>query len=225
MSVKENLIKLLEQIRETSEKFGRNPDEIKLVAVTKYADIPQIREAYEAGQRDFGENYVQQALPKIAALPDDINWHFIGHIQKNKINKIIGTFVLVHSVDSARIAEEIDKRCARKNIVQDILIEVHTSGEETKFGVPPEEAEEVAHFIAEKCPNLALRGLMTMAPFTDDRRLIEKSFSTLLKLREKLQSQGLEQVTELSMGMTNDWQIAIEYGATILRIGSAIFRA
>ena len=224
MSVKENLTKLLEQIRQTSEKFGRNPDEIKLVAVTKYADIPQIREAYEAGQRDFGENYVQQALPKIAALPDDINWHFIGHIQKNKINKIIGTFVLVHSVDSVRIAEEIDKRCARKNIVQDVLIEVHTSGEETKFGVSPEEVEEVAHFIAENCPNLALRGLMTMAPFTDDRGLIEKSFSTLLKLREKLQSQGLEQVTELSMGMTNDWQIAIEYGATILRIGSAIFR-
>ncbi len=224
MSVRENLLTLLEQIKETAVKSGRNPDEIKLVAVSKYADIPQIKEAYEAGQREFGENYVQQALPKMEQLPDDIKWHFIGHIQKNKINKIIGKFALVHSIDSENIAIEMDKRCAKRNIKQDILIEVNTSGEESKFGISPDSAVELAHFIANECKNLNLRGLMTMAPFTDDRSVIEKSFGTLRDIRDKLISDGLTEVKELSMGMTNDWQIAIEYGATILRIGSAIFR-
>ncbi|RKZ26549.1 YggS family pyridoxal phosphate-dependent enzyme [bacterium] len=220
--VADKLKKLKDEIVEMAVKLGRNPDEITLLAVTKLADEDKIRQAYDCGHRDFGENYVQKILPKMEALPDDIRWHFIGHIQKNKINKILGRFFLVHSVDSEHIAKSMEMRAANKNIVQDILIEVNSSGEIQKNGIPIDEASELAHFIAENCPHLNLLGLMTVAPFTDDRKVIANCFEKVRNLRDELAGEGLK-LPHLSMGMTNDWKIALEYGSTILRIGTAIF--
>jgi len=221
-TVAEKLLKLKEQIAKKALDCGRDPDAITLVAVTKFADASAIKEAYDAGQRDFGENYVQKVLPKMEVLPNDIRWHFIGAVQKNKINKILGKFVLVHSVDSQKIADAMNIRAERFGLVQDILIEVNTSGEETKRGIPPEKVYELAMHINENCPNLKLLGLMTMAPYTDDRTVIERCFKGLRNLRDELAKYGIE-LPHLSMGMTNDWGIAVEHGATILRIGTAIF--
>ncbi len=215
--VSENLSVLLGRIREVAIRNGRNPDDILLVAVTKFATVEDIMEAYKLGHRDFGENYVQKVIPKMEKLPSDINWHFIGTVQKNKINKMLGKFVLVHSIDSIDIASAFEMRASRAGIEQPVLIEVKTSAEATKHGAEPGEVEELAEFIGTKCPHLKLEGLMTMAPFTDDRGEISRCFEMAKKLKDKL---GLK---HLSMGMTNDWEIAIEYGATILRIGSAIF--
>ncbi|MCD6594551.1 YggS family pyridoxal phosphate-dependent enzyme [bacterium] len=220
--VADNLKRLKDKIAETASRFNRNPDEINLLAVTKLADVDMIRRAYDSGHRDFGENYVQKIIPKMKILPADINWHFIGHIQKNKINKIIGKFALIHSVDSQHIAEAMEFRASNNDIVQNILIEVDSSGEIQKNGIPIDESNELVHFITENCPHLNLLGLMTVAPFTDDRKVIASCFEKVRNLRDGLEIDGLK-LPHLSMGMTNDWKIAIEYGSTILRIGTAIF--
>ncbi len=213
---------LRKKISETALKLGRNVDDIKLIAVTKHANAIDIREAYNAGQRDFGENYVQSVLPKIEQLPDDIRWHFIGRLQKNKINKILGRFVLIHSIDSMNIADALNSRAKIKSITQDILIEVKTSDESSKQGIPLSSCIEFVRHIIDNYKYLNLKGLMTVAPFTHQHKPIEKSFRALRVLRDDLSLQGIK-LPELSMGMTQDWQIAIEYGATILRIGTAIF--
>ena len=216
-NIAHKLNELKARISETAEKCGRSADEILLVAVTKLASVEDIRAAYDAGQRDFGENYMQKILPKMENLPEDINWHFIGAVQKNKINKMLGRFVLVHSIDSMEIASAFQMRAARENILQRILIEVNTSGEISKHGIAPEMAGELSGYITENCPNLILDGIMTVAPFTSDRNEIVRSFKLAQKIKDDLK------LKNLSMGMTNDWEIAIEYGATILRIGTAIF--
>jgi pyridoxal phosphate enzyme (YggS family) len=213
---------LREKISETALKLGRNVDDITLVAVTKHTNVIDIREAYNAGQRDFGENYVQSVLPKMEQLPDDIRWHFIGRLQKNKINKILGRFVLIHSIDSMKIADALNSRAKIKSITQDILIEVKTSDESSKQGIPLSNCIEFVRHIIDNFENLNLKGLMTVAPFTHQQKPIEKSFRALRILRDDLSLQGIK-LPELSMGMTQDWQIAIEYGATILRVGTAIF--
>ncbi len=222
MSVAEKLNSFRKMLASVSARYSRNPDEITVVAVTKLADIVSISECYNSGHRDFGENYLQKLLPKMEKLPKDIRWHYIGEIQKNKINKMIGKFALIHTVDSIEIAAAFQMRMARKHSMQDVLIEVKTSPEQTKNGIEPELVPELSYFIRTSCPNMRLCGLMTVAPYTSNRFVIAKCFQKMRELQSELMSLGYD-VPHLSMGMTNDWEIAVEYGATILRIGTAIF--
>lgn len=188
------------------------PKNVKLVVVTKNVPVEDISLVYELGCRDFGENRVQDALPKIEELPPDIRWHFIGTLQKNKVKKVVGNFALIHSVDSVELAQEISKQ----GIDTSILLQVNTSGEESKQGFTEDEFRRNLAMI-QKMPYIQVKGLMTMAPLTEDVDQIRMCFRRLRELRDEL---GLK---ELSMGMSHDYKIAIDEGATIVRIGSAIF--
>ena len=217
-----NVKKIKEKISHVCRECGRNPDEIKLVAVSKQNPIESILEALKVGVHDFGENRAQEFKEKSLDSPEEIVWHFIGHLQKNKVKDVIKKANLIHSVDSIRLADEINKRAGNLDKVQNILLEVNTSGEESKFGLRNE--KEISE-LAEYCNNLSnvnLSGLMTMAPWTEDEDIIRNSFASLRNIFIKLNSAGFN-LTELSMGMTNDYDIAIKEGATILRIGTAIF--
>lgn len=219
----ENNIKIIrEKISKVCSECNRNSKDIKLVAVSKQKPIESILEAQDAGLNDFGENRAQEFKEKSSYSPDDINWHFIGHLQKNKVKDVVKNAYLIHSVDSRRLAEEIDKRAGNIGKIQNILLEVNTSGEESKFGLRDEnDVFELAEYCA-NLPNIRLQGLMTMAPWTNDEELIQKSFASLRNIFIKLKNMGFS-LTELSMGMTNDYETAIKEGATILRIGTAIF--
>lgn len=220
--IAENLQSLRKNIEEICFKAGRNPSSVKLIAVSKSFGVEQIKQAIQAGQKEFGENKAQELIAKYDVLGSEVNWHFIGHLQKNKVKLAVKAAEYIHSVDSAELAEEIQKHAEKNGKVQKILIQVKTSEEETKLGVTDKRVlSEVAAFCM-KAPNLNLIGLMTIAPFTEDKNLIRKSFSYLRKLHEELNAEGYN-LTELSMGMTSDYEIAIEEGATMLRIGSAIF--
>ncbi|MFP4458620.1 MAG: YggS family pyridoxal phosphate-dependent enzyme [Candidatus Zixiibacteriota bacterium] len=223
MGLKDNIDKVLDNIKETAEKHGRDADEIKLVAVTKYSDTNEILEAYNNGLDIFGENRVQPALPKIEKLPNDIEWHMIGHLQRNKVKYVLGKFEMIHSVDSLRLAKEIQKRAAKMDLTQKILLEVNVSGEESKFGLNPKTAAELTGQILEM-PNIHLLGFMTMAPFIGDEKVIANVFKILRLMRDNIETEYAHKFPELSIGMTNDYKIAIAEGATILRIGSAIFK-
>lgn len=188
------------------------PKNVKLVAVTKNVPVEDISLVYELGCRDFGENRVQDALPKIEELPPDIRWHFIGTLQKNKVKKVVGNFALIHSVDSVELAQEISKQ----GIDTAILLQVNTSGEASKKGFTADEFRRDLAMI-QKMPYIQVKGLMTMAPLTEDVDQIRMCFRRLRELRDE---SGLK---ELSMGMSHDYKIAIEEGATIVRVGSAIF--
>ena len=222
MSITSNIKQLRDDIAATALRRSRNPDEIKLVAVTKYSEPAQIMEAYDAGLRDFGENKIQSALAKMPALPDDIRWHMIGHLQRNKVKYALGRFAMVHSVDSVRILETLSRRAETGGAVQSILIEINLSREESKSGADPEDAEMLVR-TALSLPGVALKGFMTMAPLTDDKDVIRDVFAGLRGLRDRMEDTFGVSLQELSMGMTNDYRIAIEEGATILRIGSGIF--
>lgn len=222
MSITSNIKQLRDDIAATALRCSRNPDDIKLVAVTKYSEPAQIMEAYDVGLRDFGENRIQSALVKMPALPDDIRWHMIGHLQRNKVKYALGRFAMVHSVDSVRILETLSRRAETGGAVQNILIEINLSREKSKSGAAPEDAEMLVR-TALSLPGVALKGFMTMAPLTDDKGVIRDVFAGLRGLRDKLEDTFGVSLRELSMGMTNDYRIAIEEGATILRIGSAIF--
>jgi pyridoxal phosphate enzyme (YggS family) len=220
--IAENLQRLREKIITQCETSNRNSYDIKLVAVSKYFGVAAIDEANNLGITNFGENKAQELRDKYQLIGDKVNWHFIGTLQKNKVKYVIKAASLIHSVDSIALADEINKYAERLNKVQDVLLEIKTSLEETKAGL---EQEEQISKLAAHCNSLSgvnLKGLMTMAPFTEDERLIRKSFSELRNLNDKLNQQGFK-LTELSMGMTNDFEIAIDEGSTILRIGSAIF--
>ncbi len=220
--IAENIKRLRESIQAVCDASGRSSDEIKLIAVSKYFGIKAITEANENGITDFGENKAQELRDKYNLIGDKVTWHFIGTLQKNKVKYVVKAASLIHSVDSIDLADEINKQAVKNDKVQDILLEVKTSFEETKAGVAEE--EEIFK-LAEHCStleNVKLIGLMTMAPFTDDESLIRKSFTELRKLKDKLNKQGFN-LTELSMGMTSDYKIAIEEGSTMLRIGTAIF--
>jgi len=220
--IAENLNRLRERILQKCSELKREPAQIKLVAVSKYFGIKDITEANRLGVTDFGENKAQELRDKYELLGDKVNWHFIGTLQKNKVKYVVNSASYIHSVDSKGLAEEINKQAVKSNKVQKILIEVKTSSEETKSGLAGEDEIFSLAGICKSLPNLELIGLMTMAPFTDDENIIRKSFSDLRNLKDKLNNQGMNLV-ELSMGMTSDFEIAIEEGATILRIGSAIF--
>jgi pyridoxal phosphate enzyme (YggS family) len=217
-----NLQSLRDRINEKCTACNREPEEIKLIAVSKFFGIDAIKEANSLGIKDFGENKAQELRDKFEIIGNKVTWHFIGTLQRNKVKYAVKAAEYIHSVDSVQLAEEINKQAEKPDKNQKILIEVKTSEEETKAGIDEEnEILKLAQFCKEQT-NLHLVGLMTMAPFTDDEKKIRKSFSDLRKLKDKLNNQGFD-LRELSMGMTNDFEIAIEEGSTMLRIGSAIF--
>jgi PLP dependent protein len=220
--IAENLQILRNRIDQICSRVKRDSKSVKLVAVSKSFGVDEIKQAIQAGQNEFGENKAQELVTKFDVLGNQVVWHYIGRLQKNKVKYAVKTADYIHSVDSLSLAEEIQKYAEKLGKTPKILIHAKTSEEETKSGVT--EKEEITN-IAKYCSqasNLNLIGLMTIAPLTEDKNLIRKSFSYLRKLKEELNSEGYN-ILELSMGMTSDYEIAIEEGATMLRIGSAIF--
>lgn len=219
----ENIKQVCEKIYTKCAETGRNSKDIKLIAVSKNFSTYDINKAFDAGIKDFGENKAQELISKFDVLRDKVIWHFIGHLQKNKAKFAVRSAEYIHSVDSLSLANEINTKAEQINKVQKILLQVKTSEEETKSGI---ETEEELFIIAESCKelkNIEPVGLMTIAPFTDDENEIRKSFRYLYKLRDEFNKKEFNSIKELSMGMTSDFGIAIEEGATMLRIGSAIF--
>jgi len=217
-----NLKILNERIQSTCNELNQDPEKIKLIAVSKTYGVDAISSANDLGLTDFGENKAQELRDKYNVLGDKVTWHFIGNLQRNKVKYVVKAASFIHSVDSITLADEINKQAANLGKVQKILLEVKTSFEESKAGA---EGEDTITELARHCgslENIDLIGLMTMAPFTSDEKIIRQSFNELCKLKDKINGYGFN-LTELSMGMTNDFEIAIEEGATMLRIGSAIF--
>ncbi|MDI3473206.1 MAG: dependent protein [Thermotogaceae bacterium] len=222
-TISKNIERVLEKIKKSAEKVGRNPDEITLVAVSKNMPTEAIKIAYEAGLRIFGENRAQEAREKVESLKDlDIKWHFIGRLQRNKVKYVVNFSELVHSVDSFELLLEIDKRARKISKVQNILLEVNISGEETKAGLNPDAIDDIVEK-ALKLENIKLRGFMTMAPFVEDPEEVRWVFKSLRELRDRISQKYNLKNLELSMGMSNDFEVAIEEGATMVRIGTAIF--
>ena len=223
--VVENLVEVRNRIADVCGQCGRKQQDILLVAVSKTFGWEVLREAVNGGQQDFGENYVQELTEKRRALNDPgIRWHYIGHLQSNKAKSIVDYVHLIHSVDNQHLAQELDRRAEKANRTVDILMEVRTTDEATKFGVLPTKVVELAKAIS-KLKNVRIQGLMTMGPFSDDPNDSRPSFRQLVDLKHTLDNEGIENVSmrHLSMGMTHDFQVAIEEGATIVRIGTAIF--
>lgn len=222
--IAENISKIRQEIREVCKKVGRDPEEITIVAVTKTIPVEKIKEAVSAGIYDIGENRVQELLDKKRFL-EKVKWHFVGHLQTNKVKYIVDFVHLIHSVDSIKLALEIEKRAQKINRIVDILIEVNTSGEETKYGVKPEEAVELVKQISERCNFIRIKGLMTVAAYMPNPEDVRPMFKLLRQLRDEIGRFNFRNVEmkHLSMGMSNDYLIAIEEGATIIRIGTAIF--
>lgn len=215
---------LVQDVHKIAIECGRNPNDITLVAVSKTHSWDNVAPAYAAGCRNFGENRVQEALEKIAAAPADVRWHLIGSLQKNKVNKIIGKFALIHSVDSVDLATKIAHTSASTGVVTPILLEVNTSGEVSKHGFNEKELLDAFDALTQ-LQGIRLDGLMTMAPLTNDEDVIRRCFGRLRHLRDLFKEKGCRNapMNHLSMGMSNDYRIAIEEGATLLRIGSALF--
>ncbi|NPU83131.1 MAG: YggS family pyridoxal phosphate-dependent enzyme [Syntrophaceae bacterium] len=223
-SVSENIALVREEIARAARKAGRSPEDIRLLAVTKTVDDNRIREAIAAGVDLIGENYVQEARRKIDLLGRPLPWHFIGHLQTNKAKYAVRLFDLIHSLDRMELGRELDRRAAAAGVILKILVEVNVSGEASKSGVPAVQALGLVRALA-VLPGLSIRGLMTMPPWFDDPEEARPHFSTLRQLAETIRRERIENVhmEELSMGMTNDYRIAVEEGATIVRVGRAIF--
>jgi PLP dependent protein len=220
-SIKENLLRVMEKIEKAARKIGRNPNEIKLVAVSKTVEAARIMEAIEAGVSILGENYVQEAQKKIEEIGSPVSWHFIGHLQTNKAKYAIRLFDMIHSLDSVPLAEELNRRAEQADRVMKVMIEVNLSKEATKFGTD----EEVVVNLAKRVQNLnhlSLEGLMTMPPYFDSPEMSRPYYIALRALKEKMVKEGVP-MKDLSMGMSNDFEIAIEEGATYVRVGTAIF--
>ncbi len=224
--LKENLTYVENEIQEACRRTGRRRDEVTLIAVSKTKPVSVLKEAYDLGVRVFGENKVQELTDKYEKLPKDIHWHMIGHLQRNKVKYIIDKVDLIHSVDSVRLAETIEKEAARQNLTVNILIEVNVAGEESKFGVSPEELPEFIDKVAE-FSHIRVLGLMTIAPFVEDSEENRRIFEDLRKLSVDIAEKNVDNITMrvLSMGMTNDYSVAIEEGATMVRVGTGIFGA
>lgn len=221
-TIAQNIENLKRRVAETCKRVGRDVASVRIVAVSKMFGIDKIEEARVAGLEDFGENYVQELREKIELWTGKpVRWHFIGHLQSNKVKYIIDSIHLLHSLDSLRLAKEVQKR-AQKPV--DVLLEVHTTEEATKTGVRPDEVVELARQVSH-LDKVRIRGLMTMGPFSDNPEDSRSSFRLLAELRRSIERERIPGVAmeDLSMGMTHDYEIAIEEGATILRIGTAIF--
>ncbi|SEU30583.1 hypothetical protein SAMN05443270_4915 [Lacrimispora sphenoides] len=222
--VRENLKEVNNRILAACKRAERNPEEVTLIAVSKTKPAVMISEAYSAGVRDFGENKVQELCEKHLTLPEDIRWHMIGHLQRNKVKQVIDKTVLIHSVDSIRLAEQIEEEAARKNLIVDILLEVNVAEEESKYGFKLGETESAIRRIA-SLPHVKIKGLMTIAPFVEKSEENRPVFKKLRQFYVDMQSKNVDNVSMnmLSMGMTGDYEIAIEEGATLVRVGTGIF--
>lgn len=222
------ILKNLEEVNKrilcACEKAGRDPKELTLIAVSKTKPASMIEEAYGAGVRDFGENKVQELCEKYKELPQDIKWHMIGHLQRNKVKQIIGKTVLIHSVDSLRLAEQIEEEAGKQDLIIDILLEINVAEEDSKFGFKLEEAESAILKIA-TFPHVRIKGLMTIAPFVEKSEENRSVFKKLRQFYVDMQSKNIDNVNMslLSMGMTGDYEVAIEEGATLVRVGTGIF--
>ncbi len=224
MLLASNLEKIRQRIAAAAIAAGRNPAGIRLVAVSKTKPAALIEEAIAAGQLVFGENYVQELSAKATELKAPVEWHFIGHLQSNKVRHIAGLVSMIHSVDRLSLAVEIDRQWGRLNRVCDVLLEVNIAGEATKSGTTAQEVIQLARGVAE-LPHLKVKGLMTMPPFFDDPEAARPYFRELKRLAAEIDSLAIPQVSmnELSMGMSGDFEVAIAEGATLVRVGSAIF--
>ncbi|EEC58581.1 YggS family pyridoxal phosphate-dependent enzyme [[Bacteroides] pectinophilus] len=220
----DNLHEVQENIRKACERSGRNPEDVTLIAVSKTKPVSDIEQIYAAGIREFGENKVQEMNDKQKVLPGDINWHMIGHLQRNKVKYIVDNVAMIHSVDSVRLAEEISKEAVKKNVAVDILVEVNVAKEESKFGLYTEDVGQFVEQIS-KLPGINIKGLMTSAPFVDNPEDNRQYFKKLKDLSVDINAKNIDNVHMdfLSMGMTNDYVVAVEEGATHVRVGTAIF--
>ena len=225
-TIRDHLNEVRENIQKACEKAGRSPQEVTLIAVSKTKPLFMLEEAYEAGARDFGENKVQEILEKHPKMPEDARFHMIGHLQRNKVKQVLPHAVLIHSVDSYRLAEQISQEAGKLGITAKILLEVNVAKEESKFGMMPEDVEEMAGQIA-ALPHLQIEGLMTIAPFVDDPEKNRPVFRKLYQLSVDIKKKNIDHVNMgvLSMGMTGDYQVAVEEGSTMIRVGTGIFGA
>lgn len=222
--IKANLVQVSENIKKICEKVGRNPEEVRLIAVSKTKPIEMLLEAYEYGCREFGENKVQELVDKYEQMPKDVKWHMIGHLQRNKVKYIVDKVVLIHSVDSLKLAEEISREALKKQVEVSILIEINIAGEESKFGIKPDEAVDMVKAIA-LLPNIQIEGLMTIAPYVENPEENRQYFAQLKELSVDISLKNIDNVNMnvLSMGMTGDYSVAVEEGATCVRVGTGIF--
>ena len=224
MSISENLHEINDRILQACERAGRSPDQVTLIAVSKTKPLSALSEAYEEGARDFGENKVQEICEKYPEMPKDARFHMIGHLQTNKVTQVIDKVVLIHSVDSVHLAEKIEKEAAKRQITADILLEVNVAREESKFGLLLEEVVPALEMIRE-FPHIRVKGLMTIAPNVEVPEENRKYFRKLYQLYVDIKSKNIDNGTMsvLSMGMTGDFEVAIEEGATMIRVGTGIF--
>ena len=222
--IQENIKLVEENIKKACEKVGRDVNEVTLIAVSKTKPYTAIEEALPTGVKDYGENKVQELCDKYEILPKDIKWHMIGHLQRNKVKYLVGKASLIHSVDSIRLAEQIEKEYAIADEIANILIEVNMAQEESKFGITSEETEQLVREIA-KFPHIRIKGLMTIAPYTDNPESNRVYFRNMKKLSVDIENKNIDNVSMsvLSMGMTGDYQVAVEEGATLVRVGTGIF--
>ena len=220
----ENRQVILNRIEAACARARRDPSEVRLVAVSKFRPIEQTHELYNAGQRDFAENRVQEGREKIPRLPGDIAWHLIGQLQTNKAKYLPGLFTWVHSVDRPEVVDALEKAYAKANLTVRVLIEVNVAGEKQKAGVAPDQLAELIRHAAAR-PHLDIRGLMTMAPFVDDPEEVRPVFRQLRDLAVRTEGETGVALPELSMGMTNDFEVAVEEGATMVRIGTALYQS
>ena len=222
--IKDNVAEVEANIQKACERAGRSRDEVTLIAVSKTKPVSDIYEVMETGIKDYGENKVQELCDKIETISEPLNWHMIGHLQKNKVRQVIDKAVLIHSVDTVGLAEQIEKEAVKRDLDVSILLEVNVAGEESKFGFAPEEVEEAAREIA-KYPHVHIQGLMTIAPFVENSEENRGVFKKLYELYVDMKRKNIDNVTMnvLSMGMTGDYQTAIEEGATMVRVGTGIF--
>jgi PLP dependent protein len=220
--IAENLERVREQIARAAAKAGRAVDEIELVAISKTHDAEKVRAAYDVGQILFGESRVQEARAKVPELPSTLRWHFVGHLQKNKIRHALPLFEMIHSVDSLALAEDMNRIAEEEGFHPRVLLEVNVAGEGSKFGFKPETLRaEMETLLA--LPRLSILGLMTIPPLAEEAEASRKYFVQLRELRDRVQREFHVDLAQLSMGMTQDFAVAVEEGATLVRVGTAIF--
>lgn len=220
----ENYDNVAQNIKNACERAGRNPNQVTLIAVSKTKPVSMLQEIYDHGCRDFGENKVQELVDKFQVLPKDIKWHMIGHLQRNKVKYIVDKVYMIHSVDSLRLAEEISKEAVKKHVCVNVLIEVNVAGEESKFGCSPDEVLDLTTEIA-KLPGILVKGYMTIAPYVENPQDNRQYFAKLKQLSVDIMRKNIDNVSieYLSMGMTGDYEVAVEEGADFVRVGTGIF--
>ena len=222
--IAQNLAAVRRRVEAAARRAGRDPAAVRLVAVSKTVDLDRLRQAVAAGQLIFGENYLQEAQPKVAALGPGVSWHFVGHLQTKKARGVVELFDLIHSVDRLKLARALEEAAARQGKIQEVLVQVDLAAEETKSGAAPDSMADLLREIS-TLAHLRVVGLMTMPPWFSDPEAVRPYFKALRELRDRLRQQQVidSSLAELSMGMSGDYEVAVEEGATLVRVGTAIF--